>query len=174
MGATLQEAGDDLPRVERPSDIERDLDELAQVLVWLLRQHTAGKITARANALACRQGKEGVRLAALGVLLETLDDKAPGVVDRSEVVLRHRGRPVRVTEQHAGLPVFGGGDVPGDGRAIPVGKVGKGRPFNPLSGLELVDPHPLRRAAKTEGRNRAYRGLGLALRGPEGGEPFHG
>src|SRR5207244_12480310 len=126
------------------------------------------------KSLAGREGEEGVRLAALGVLLETLDDEGPRVVDRAEIVLRHRGRPVGVTEQDTGLPVFGWGDVPGDGRAIPVGKVGKGRPFDPLSGLQLVDPHPLRRAAKTEGRNRAYRGLGLALRGPEGAEPFHG
>ena len=51
MGATLQNAGDDLPRIEGPGDVERDLDELAQVLVWLLRQHTAGKITASADGV---------------------------------------------------------------------------------------------------------------------------
>ena len=51
MGAPLQDTGDDLPRIERPGDVERDLDQLAQVLVWLLRQHTAGKITAGATVM---------------------------------------------------------------------------------------------------------------------------
>ena len=51
MGAPLQDAGDDLPWIERPGDVERDLDELAQVLAWLLRQHTAGKITASATVM---------------------------------------------------------------------------------------------------------------------------
>src|SRR3989442_1134313 len=74
MSATLQDAGDDLPWVERPGDVEGDLDELAKVLVWLLRQHPAGKITASANALAGRQGEERCWLAALGGLLQPLDD----------------------------------------------------------------------------------------------------
>src|ERR1700704_3623020 len=118
------------------------------------------------------EGEEWIRLARLGVLLEALDDQGPGVVDRAQVVLRDGRRPVRVTEEHTGLPVFGGGDVPGHGRPIPIGEVRERRPLDAFSRLQLIDSHALRRPAKTEGRDRPDLRLGLAFPGPEGGEPF--
>src|ERR1700730_12799231 len=70
-------------------------------------------------ALAGREREERVRFAGLGVLLEALDDQSPGVVDRAEVVLGHGVRPLGVAEEHGCLAVFGGGEVPGDGRPVP-------------------------------------------------------
>ena len=45
MGTTLEDPGDDLAWFEGTGDVKRDLDELAEVLVWTFRQHTARKIT---------------------------------------------------------------------------------------------------------------------------------
>jgi hypothetical protein len=36
MRAALQNSGDDLPRIERPGDVQRHLDQLADVLLRLL------------------------------------------------------------------------------------------------------------------------------------------
>src|ERR1700736_750017 len=83
---------------------------------------------ARRRALPGCEGEEGVRPTALGVLLEPLDDEAPGVVDRAQVVLRDLVRPIRVAEQDPALAVFGGGDIPGHGRPLPIGEVRQCRP----------------------------------------------
>src|SRR3982074_907172 len=101
-----------------------------------------------------REGEKRVRLAGLRVLLETLDDQAPRVVDRAQVILRHGCRPIRVAEHHTGLAVFGGGDVPAHGRPIPVGEVGKGRPFDALFRLQLIDSDTARRHPHTKHRHR--------------------
>src|SRR2546428_2958230 len=140
------------------------------------RHHTAGKITARLaapiSALAGGKREERVRLSGLRVLLEPLDDQAPGVVDAAQVILGDASRPVAVTEGDAGLAVLGGGDVPAHCRIAPVREVGEPGPFDALAGNQLVDPHPLGRTAKTEVRDRADFRLGLALRRPEGREPL--
>src|SRR6202011_1471478 len=157
VGAAFQDAGDDFPWVEGAGDVERHLDELADVLLRLppegrpfyrrgwLRGHN-GTITpetlpqvapvcvmtlsmscdvAYPGRLPGREREERVRLACLRVLLEALDDQTPGVVDGAQVVLGHGRRPLGMAEEHGRFAVFGGGEVPGDGRPIPVGEVGE-------------------------------------------------
>src|ERR1700694_1632867 len=114
-------------------------------------------------ALAGCEGEQGVWLTGLRVLLQTRDEQAAGVVVRTQVVVRDGRRPVRVPEEEAGLAIFGGADIPGDGRAVPVGKVRERRPLDARSRLQLVDPHPLGRSAKTETGNRPNPGLGPAF-----------
>src|SRR5205823_10526531 len=133
-----------------------------------LQRGTPAEVTALVSALPGRESEDGVGLAGLGVLLEALDDQAPGVVDAAEVVLGDGFRPVSVAEGDAGLATLGGEEVPAHRRVTPVREVREARPFDALAGNQLVDPHPLGWAAKAETRDRADFRFGLALRGPEG------
>src|SRR5205823_12633316 len=98
-----------------------------------LQRGNPAEVTELVSASPGGEGKEWVRLPALGVLLQALDDQAPGVVDAAQIVLRDRSRPVRVTEGDTGLATIGGGDVPAHRRVTPVGEVREARPFDALA-----------------------------------------
>src|SRR5207253_5989868 len=68
-----------------------------------------------------RLGEERRRLACLRVFLEATDDPAPRVVDRREVFRRQLGGPALVVERHLVATVLRRLDVPGYGRAVPLG-----------------------------------------------------
>src|SRR5207244_7007821 len=77
-----------------------------------LQRGNPAEVAALVSALPGGEGEEGIRLSGLRVLLEALDDQAPGVVDAAQVILGDACRPVAVGEGRGGLAVLGGGEVP--------------------------------------------------------------